>query len=260
MDQTRDKNKARINDCQDPIELFSTAGGIRVVDSPVRVKIIEMLKECETPFDEIVTGTGRAKSTVSVHLNDMIMEGIIDARPDPGDRRKKIFFINASYLGDLLKDRVLEDDVRELLARRGVPDAIDFFKVMFRTMRVELYLQGINVDPVLADAGYKVGGALYAYIGSPDLEELLAGLERFWTDHRLGRLEVKSRSPLTLWVYDCFECVDLPLLGRPVCAFDLGMLRAIFYAHYGEDRPVEEVECYAMGHDHCCFVISDGDR
>jgi uncharacterized protein len=260
MSRIKMKNTARINDGREPIELFATTGGIRIVDSPVRVKIIEMLKEREMPFDEIVAGTGRAKSTVSVHLNDMIGECIIGARPDSGDRRKKIFYINSSYLGGLLKDRVLEDDVRELLARKGVPDAVDFFKVMFRTIRVELYLQGINVDPVLSDAGYKVGGALYAHIGSPDLNELLAGLAEFWSEHRLGRLEVRSRSPLTLWVYDCFECADLPLLGRPACAFDLGMLRAIFFAHYGEDRSVEETECYAMGHDHCCFMIGDDDR
>ena len=257
MSRTRDKSRARTNGDREPIELFSTAAGIRVVDSPVRVRIVEMLKARETSFDEIVGGTGRAKSTVSVHLNDMVGEGIIGARPDPGDRRKKIFFINSGYLGDLLRDRVLEDDVRELLDRKGVPDAIDFFKVAFRTIRVELYLQGINVDPVLTDAGYKIGGALYAHIGSPDLDELLEGLARFWADRRLGRLEVASRTPLTLQVYDCFECADLPLLGRPACAFDLGMLRAIFYAYYGEDRPVAEVECYAMGHDRCRFVIGD---
>jgi predicted hydrocarbon binding protein len=239
----------------EPIELFSTAGGIRAVDSPVRVKIIAMLKEREMPFDEIVDGTGRAKSTVSVHLNDMAQAGIIGSRLDPADRRKKLFFIDSGYLGGLLRDRILEDDIRELFAKNGVPDLPEFFKIMFRMIRVELYVQGINVDPVLSDAGYKVGGALYQYVGSPDLDELLGNLEKFWSEHRLGRIEVMSRSPLTIYVYDCFECQDLPLLGRPACAFDLGMLRALFFSHFGKEHAVEETECYAMGHDHCCFII-----
>jgi predicted hydrocarbon binding protein len=241
----------------EPIELFATAFGICAVDSPVRVKILAMLKEREMPFDEIVEGTGRAKSTVSVHLNGMTQEGIVGSRLDPRDRRKKIFYINSSYLGGLQKDRILEDDVRGIMSRKGVMDAIDFFKVMFRAIRVEMYRQGINIDPVLSEAGYRVGGALYAYIGSPDTEELAGNLAEFWKDHGLGRMVVRSWSPLTIDIYDCFECAELPLLGRPACAFDLGMLRGVFFAHFGEERAIEETECYAMGHDHCCFVIAD---
>jgi predicted hydrocarbon binding protein len=243
-----------------PIELFSTAGGIRAVDSPVRVKIITMLKEREMPFEEIVEGTCRAKSTISVHLNDMAQEGIISSRLDPDDRRKKVFFINSGYIGGLLRDQILVDDIHDLFSRKGVPDVPDFFKIMFRMIRVELYVQGINVDPVLSDAGYKVGRALYEQIGSPDIDELLGRLSMFWSGHRLGRIEVVSRSPLTIYVYDCFECQELPLLGRPACAFDLGMLRAIFFAHLGEERDIEETECYAMGHDHCCFIIADSSQ
>jgi predicted hydrocarbon binding protein len=259
---SRTKNRADVNrdGGSEPIELFSTAYGIRAVDSPVRVKIIAMLKDREMPFDEIVEGTGRAKSTVSVHLNDMIQEGIINSRLDTNDRRKKIFFINSSYLGGLQKDRILDDDLRELMSRQGIRNAIDFYKVMFRTIRVEMYQEGINIDPVLSEAGYRVGGALYTYIGSPDLEELLGNLASFWESHGLGRIVIKSHSPLTIFVYDCFECAELPLLGRPACAFDIGMLRSIFFAHYGEERAIDETECYAMGHDHCCFVIADHNR
>lgn len=257
---SRIKNVAKPDAGREPIELFSTAHGIRVVDSPVRVKIISMLKEQEMPFDEIVSGTGRAKSTVSVHLNDMTQEGIISSRLDDRDRRKKIFYINSSYLGGLRKDRILEDDIRELMSRKGVHDAVDFFKVMFRAIRVELYQQGINIDPVLSEAGYRVGGALYPHIGSPDMDVLLGSLAEFWTGHGLGRMVVRSRSPLTIHVYDCFECAELPLLGRPACAFDLGILRGIFFAHFGEEWSIEETECYAMGHDNCCFVISDRNR
>jgi uncharacterized protein len=247
---------AKTAGAHEPIEFFSTADGVRAVDSPVRVKIIAMLKEREMPFDEIVESAGRAKSTISVHLNDMTQEGIVGAKLDARDRRKKIFFINASYLGGLQKDRILEDDIHDILIRKGMPDTVDFFKIMLRTIRVELCLQGINIDPMLTDAGYRVGGALYAHIGSPDTDELLGNLGKFWVAHELGRIEVRSLSPLTINVYDCFECAELPLLGRPACAFDLGMLRGIFFAHFGEERAIEEVECYAMGHDHCCFIIA----
>ena len=255
MSRITGAGKAAAADARAPIELFSTADGIRAVDSPVRVRIVAMLKERAMPFDEIVAGAGRAKSTISVHLNGLAAEGIIGSRLDPRDRRKKIFYLDSGYLGGLQRDRVLEGDVRELFAKKGVPDAVELFKIVFLTMRVELYLQGINVDPVLTDAGYRVGGALYAHIGSPDLDALLGNMAKFWADHRLGRIVIRSRSPLTIFIYDCFECARLPRLGRPACAFDRGMFRALFGAHFGEEPAVEEVECYAMGHDHCSFII-----
>lgn len=239
--------------------MFSTDTGIHAIDSPVLVRILSMLKEREMPFDEIVAKSGKAKSTISVHLNHMIETGVLGSRLDPLDRRKKIFFIKSSYLGGLQKEASIEDDLRDYMARAqgGMSDAFDFYRLMFRTIRVELYRQGVNIEPILNDAGYRMGQALYESIGSTDLDRLLENLATFWSTHQLGRIVVASKAPLTLYSYDCFECSDLPQLGRPACAFDIGMLKAIFIAHFGKDPGVQEVECYAMGNDRCSFIIGE---
>lgn len=246
---------------QEPIEIFATNEGIHAIDSPVRVKILSMLKQSELPFDEIVARSGKAKSTISVHLNDLINAGVISSRVDSADRRKKIFFINSNYLGGLQKDLIIEDDIRKYFAQsdNSSTGVFDFYRLMFRMIRIELYRQGINIDPILSDAGFHVGQALYEKIGSSDLDTLVDNLGRFWSEHMLGRIFVVKKNPLTIYIYDCFECSELPLLGRPACAFDLGLLKAVFLAHFGEDREVIETECFAMGHDHCCFII-DGKR
>ncbi|HMK48249.1 MAG TPA: V4R domain-containing protein [Methanocella sp.] len=242
---------------QIPIELFGTDTGIKAIDNPVLVNILSMLKNSEMPFDEIVTRSGRAKSTVSVHLTHMIDAGVIGSRVDVRDRRKKIFFIKSSYLGDLKKDYSIDDDIRDYIGRAqgGTPDMFDFYRLMFRTIRVELYQKGINIEPILSDAGFKIGQALYSGIASNELDVMLSNLSKFWSDHQLGRMYIGNIDPLTIYVYDCFECCDLPVIGRPACAFDLGMLRAIFIEHFGRDPGVQETECYTMGDSRCCFVI-----
>lgn len=254
LSMIRENNKK--NSVNDPIELFSTADGIRAVDSPVRVKITSMLKERDMPFEEIVAMTGKAKSTVSVHLNSMSHEGIISARVDPRDQRKKIFFLTSSYLGGLLEERALDDDLKTLFSR-GMPDTFEFFRLMLRTIRVELYMHGINIDPVLFDAGHKVGHELYAFLGSDDTDILLGNISSFWSDYGLGRMEIHSHNPLTLLIYDCFECSELPLLGKPACAFDRGLLKALFQAHFNEPTSVTETQCYAAGNGRCCFLVGD---
>ena len=89
---------------QKPIQIFSNLNdniGVNVVKSPVKLTILEMLRDSEMEFDEIVNNTGKSKSTVSVHLKSLRETGIISYRFHPSDNRKKIFFINSKYLGSV---------------------------------------------------------------------------------------------------------------------------------------------------------------
>jgi predicted hydrocarbon binding protein len=241
------------------IELFASKGRVHAVKSPVRVAILEMLSGGEIPFDAIVEMTGRAKSTVSVHLRDMVKEGILGERPDPADARRKIFFIAADHLGALST----EDRIPEELARYAADyqetagDPFGFYRLMFRTLRTMLIQTGVNLDPVLFDAGRKVGEAVAPALVAPDTGEFLGKVACFWEEHRLGRVEAGPAAPFEVFVYDCFECADLPKIGRPACSFDTGILTAIFSAQFGREMEVTETHCYAAGDPYCRFVIRE---
>jgi transcriptional regulator, ArsR family len=86
------------------VELFSTQKGLYVVDSPIRIKILNLLREKERKFDEIVDLSDKAKSTISEHLKKLYEEGIVDSRIDPEDARKKIFSLKSEYLGELSRE------------------------------------------------------------------------------------------------------------------------------------------------------------
>jgi uncharacterized protein len=239
------------------IELFATGGGTRAVESPVRVTILAVLRDRELSFHEIVSLAGKAKSTVSAHLKALLHEGIIGEKPDLADSRRKIFYIRSQHLGDISPGIRWKEDVHEGLASAFLiqGDPSNFYKHMFRTIRVSLLSQGINIDPILREAGYRVGEGVYQVIADPDISKFLEKTGNFWKHYHLGRIEVENLSPVTICVYDCFECGDLPLLGRPACAFDAGMLDAMFSLHFRAEQMATELRCYAMGDDHCKFVI-----
>jgi uncharacterized protein len=245
------------NKYKEQIELFSTSRGVYVIDSPVRIKILTLLRENERKFDEIVELSGKAKSTVSEHLKKLKDEGIINSKPDPEDARKKIFFIKSEYLGELSREKLIKEDmekyIHSYLESDGSP--FEFFRLLFQTIRVSLISQGISIDPVLHEAGVKVGETLYPSLKNIQDEKFLENIARFWQTHQLGQIEVKSIDPLVINVYDCFECKGLPYLGKTACAFDTGLLKALFSAHYQKPREVTETNCYAMGDDFCRFVI-----
>jgi hypothetical protein len=244
------------NSLTQEVEIFSTSEGLQVINSPLRVKILSMLREKDLSFDEIVKISGRAKSTVSGHLKELSQEGIVGSRSHPSDARKKIFFIKSGYVGKL-HQRTVEEDLKEHINRyiKSENNPFEFFRLIFHTIRVSLMNQGVNIDPILHDAGLSVGEVLYDQLFSPQEEQFLQNIAQFWETHNLGRVEVKSSKPLIINVNDCFECSGLPQLQRPACAFDTGILEALFSKYFKEKAKVQEVECHAMGSSYCSFII-----
>ena len=249
-----DNDDTTVNNTQ--IKLFATSQGIIAIKSPVRVKILTMLREGDLSFDDIVKLSNKAKSTVSSHLKAMVKEGIINSHVDPHDARKKIFFIQSDYLGKLQREQ-LQEDISAYIQRyiSTENDPFEFFRLIFHTLRISLLTQGVDIDPILHEAGLKVGKTLYIKIQDPDMNTYLGNIAKFWETHSLGRLEIKNLKPLTIDVDDCFECSGLPYLGRPACAFDSGILEALFNIYYDQKIKVMETKCYALGDKHCTFII-----
>jgi predicted hydrocarbon binding protein len=239
------------------IKIFSTINGINIIKSPIKAQILSLLKEGGLSGSKIVALTGKSKSTISAHLQDLFNSGIIDWMVDPEDRRRKIFFINAKFLGDLSSEKEIEEDMDQYLKKyiSDSNDPFEFFRFMFRTIRVSLLDEGINIDPILHDAGIKVGKTVYNKVESADIENLTKNLADFWENNRLGRVEFESIKPLIIQAYDCFECEDLPQIGRPACAFDSGILEAVFSSYFHDPVKVQETKCYAKGDHFCRFLV-----
>lgn len=244
-----------INDNQ--IRIFGTSKGVNVVESPIKAKILNFLDKKERTGAELVQLTGKSKATISVHLHDLITTGIVASKPNPKDKRSKIFYIKSSYIGGLSKNKDFNKQMDSFITDNLVKssDPFEFFRFVFRTIRVSLMEEGFNIDPILHNAGMKVGLTYYEKLKDDEIEVLIDNLSKFWKKNRLGRIKIETKEPLTLRAYDCFECEDLPKIGRSACAFDSGILEAVFSAHYSHEVEVDEVKCYAMGDDYCSFIV-----
>jgi uncharacterized protein len=253
------KNKQPDNLESEEIKIFGTENGVNVIESPIKTKILSLLSSNKgLNGSDIVLLTGKSKSTISAHLKDLINSEIVDFKPDIVDGRRKIFYIKSRYLGKLSKESELEKDMDTYLQEQVInsDDPFKFFKFIFRTLRVSLMQEGFNIDPILHNAGFKVGQTFNDRLESTNTEDLLLNISNFWEKNRLGRIEVENTTPLSIRIYDCFECEDLPVIGRPVCAFDSGILTALFSNHFNQEVEVDEIKCYAVGDEYCCFKVS----
>ena len=245
---------------QKPIQIFSNINdsiGVNVVKSPVKLTILEMLRDTEMEFDEIVNNTGKSKSTVSVHLKDLRESGIISYRVHPKDNRKKIFYINSKYLGsvNISEPKEIEQTQSDYIIKNIIKNDEEFSTLLFHTLKSMLIQEGVNIDPILKATGNSIGKSIFDMLYDDDLDVFMQNISDYWQRKGLGRLTFNVGQIIKVTTYDCFECKLLPRTGKPACFLDTGILEGLFSEFFNLPVSVIEIQCYTMGDEKCVFEI-----
>ncbi len=245
---------------QKPIQIFSHADdniGVNVIKSPVKLTILEMLRDRDMEFDEIVSNTGKSKSTVSVHLKSLRESGIISYKVHPIDNRKKIFYLNSKYIGsvDISEQKEIEETQADYLIKNIVDVDAEFSTLLFHTLKAMLIQEGINIDPILQSTGNSIGKSIFDKLYDDDLNVFMGNLANFWQRKGLGRLTFNVGQIIKITTYDCFECELLPKTGKPACFLDTGIFEGLFTEFFNLPVSVIETQCYTMGDEKCVFEI-----
>jgi uncharacterized protein len=243
---------------RDQVEIYSTKKGMIAIESPIKNKILKKLMERDLTFEELIEVCGKSKSTMSVHLNDLLEMGLVYKRIDQHDRRKKFFSINTDLL--VSSSTPVSEHYQTIL--RAIPATADdrygFMKSLFHLIRCGMETYGIDTSPALKKMGRDVGKALAKRFKSTTAPELYKEVAAFWEMQGLGKVRVVAGDVPTIIVDDCFDCGTMPNIGRTQCSLDEGMLEAIIEEKLKVRCSIEETECHATGHGHCKFIIKIG--
>lgn len=245
---------------QKPVQIFSNASeniGVNVIKSPVKLTILEMLRDRDMEFDEIVSNTGKSKSTVSVHLKSLRESGIISYKVHPVDNRKKIFFLNSKYIGsvNISEPKEIEETQADYLLKNIVDDDAEFSTLLFHTLKAMLIQEGVNIDPILQSTGNSIGRSIFQKMYDDDLDIFMENIADFWQRKGLGRLTFEVGQIIKITTYDCFECGLLPKTGKPACFLDTGIFEGLFTEFFNLPVSVIETQCYTMGDEKCVFEV-----
>lgn len=240
---------------REKVEIYSTKKGMIAIESPIKNRILQKLREKERTFEDLIKVCGKAKSTMSVHLNDLLEMGMVYKRTDPNDRRKKYFGINTDLLAS--SQAPIDEHYNKIL--EAIPaatnDRYSFLKALFHLVRSGMESYGVDTSPVLKKIGRDVGRKLSSGFKSETAPELLAEVARFWSEQGLGKVRILDASIPTIVVDDCFDCSTIPNIGMTQCSMDEGILEAIIEEKLKVRCSIHEIECYGTGHHHCKFVI-----
>ncbi len=245
---------------QKPIQIFSNFNdniGVNVIKSPVKLTILEMLRDSDMEFDEIVSNTGKSKSTVSVHLKSLRESGIISYRVHPVDNRKKIFYLNSKFLGsvNVKEKKEIEETQANYLIENLIDEDAEFSTLLFHTLKSMLIQEGINIDPILQSTGNSIGKSIFQKLYDEDLDIFMGNISKYWENKGLGRVTFEIGQIIKITTFDCFECGLLPKTGKPACFLDTGIFEALFGEYFNMPVSVIETQCYTMGDGKCVFEV-----
>lgn len=234
-------------------EIFSTDNGILTIKSPVKKEILSLLNDGEKTGREIREELNRAKSTISVHLSDLEELGLIEERPCPSDKRKKIFSLCANPFGksQIPSKEPYEEILKNL--RKSAGESYKFLRSLFHLIRYGFESMGIDMRPALRVLGRDAGRSIAKDLESENMSNLVSEIQTFLKDNKLGELLIENKKDLT--IINCFDCAGLPNIGSTVCTFYEGFFEGMIIEKTDLNVSVREVECFAEGKNYCRFKI-----
>ncbi|MDG6243237.1 MAG: ArsR family transcriptional regulator [Methanolobus sp.] len=219
----------------DNTAIFSTDIGFIALNGSVKIRILDFLKDGCKSFDEIVQHTGKAKSTISVHLNDLKSQNLLDEATDQGDRRKKVYSLKCQYVACSQKPGMKH--YTEMLDLIGSSDMSSFgcLKCLFHAVQYGFHAHGVNCDPIMKKIGSDVGASLSRNFVSTDQNSILEEMIAFWEEHDIGSFTVMSQEPLKIVVHNFFDCRSIPIREKTLCSFAQGVFEGVFKEKMGLD-------------------------
>lgn len=236
-------------------EFFYNEKGLVAIGSPVKLQILDLLREEPRSFDEIVKSTAKAKSTISVHLNNLRSSELVEENSDPQDRRRKTYSLTSRYMG--CSQEPFIDHYKNLLEKVAANenDRFCFTETLFHALHFGFEAYGIDNAPVVKMIGNDIGKYLSPIFESDAPEELLAEIAGFLEFHWDCRVSPLLDIP-ALQVEDNFKARSMPVIGKPFCTLREGIIEGILRGKLEKEYEVLETECYGTGHEHCLFKIT----
>lgn len=237
--------------------IFSTDTGIVALDSPVKLKILELLRKGTQSFDELVEQSGRAKSTISVHLDDLEDLNLIQERNNPNDKRKKYFVLNSICLA--CSETPMRSNYKRHLDNIMISETNEdsFITHLFHTIRLGMEAYGVDPKPIMKRLGNDVGTKIGPGFKSDDWDGILSELSVFWKNHKLGDMKIINSINPSIVVTNCYHCSKMPNVGKTLCSMDEGLLEGIISSKLNIECNVKETECFGTGHRNCKFVVEE---
>ena len=234
-----------------------SAVDINIVKSPAKFEIIELLRNEEMSFEDIVLNVSKSKSAVSVHLKSLREVGIVNYKNDPSDNRRKIFYLESDFLGSINTKKISpKENKTDLLinefVEKGEIEYVLLFVKIFKSVLIDF---GIDFNPILETIGEHIGACLFNQLYDKDIHVYTDNISKYCLENNLGKISFDLKHAIKITSIDCFESHSVQKTGKPMCFLEKGMYKKLFSEFFKFEMSIEEIKCHSMGDDECVFEL-----
>ena len=239
-------------------ELYYTKNGLVQVSNDVRRRILHELSEQDLSLTDLSRITGKAQSTLSVHLDKMVSECLISSHDDPADSRRKIYSLVSVMLAH---SKPPSDEAMTLamnVLTKVADDPLKLRDALARFLFLGFDAMGLSVEPMASVLGSIHAMALGGSLTGATFEETVAAARDYYKKMDFGDVSVFSLKPLTIIIKDRMSYTE-------ASATALGFYAAGFFSKVMEDatgRPYQLTSSEVFGSDcnYFRFVIEPSTK
>ncbi len=183
-------------------ELYYTKNGLVQVSNDVRRQILRELETRNLSLTDLSKITKKAQSTLSVHLDKMISEGLISVHDDPDDSRRKIYALTSVMLAYSKppSDEAMSIAMKVLSEVAGDPASTRDALVKFIFLGFDGL--GLSIEPMASILGSIHAMALNGSLTGKTFEETVANARDYYHKMGFGEASVFSLKPLSIIIKD----------------------------------------------------------
>lgn len=236
----------------------------KLFSDKTRLKILELLSEKELTNSQLAGMLNLSKPTISHHLKLLLDGGIVKISRIEHEEHgiaMKFYAVNPNILSvEALKDNKLTEqiskEIQEAMDARSGLSGGHANSAFLRMLKSTILNTGIDMDKPFYDAGYKIGvNVISKQVKANTLKDVLKELAVLWEKLKLGTVELVSENKIK--VADCYQCGNMPNMGKTLCPSDAGIIAGVLNTVCQKRYSVKETKCWGTGYDFCEFEIKE---
>ncbi|WP_400197098.1 ArsR family transcriptional regulator [Candidatus Methanarcanum hacksteinii] len=221
------------------------------VSDPLHMRILNELSESPLSMSEVADITGKAQSTLSVHMEQLVNRNLISYDFDKNDSRRKIFRLISKKIASS-KD-VIEhpkDDSEDFFD--NLMDGKDFFKDALIRFLIKLDFSGLDFSPLTFDMGREFAMHISSRLTSNKVEDVISWIQEFYERNAIGEVCIYTFMPLTI-IIRYGETFPLPI--DSIASFNHGLFTGLLTGATNIPYVITKSEIFGTGNNYHKFVI-----
>ena len=234
-------------------DIYATANGLIQVSNPVRRQILTNLSASDLSLTDISNITGKAQSTLSVHLEKMASDALVVFRDDPADSRRKIFSLSSKLMARSRDVRPEGLDIYRRTLDSVTEKDCNFFKTLIRAMIIGAEASGLCIGAAMRQMGKSIGRVLAKKSSSSKVEDIISELQEFYERNGIGEVCVYTFMPLTIIIRDNYELTHCA--AESISMFSQGLFITALQDITKKRYRIATSECFGASNNYSKFII-----